>query len=592
MCLTSQRNAVGSSLKIRFQSALGLLPHPMRFRYSALTALSILYCLAQEIPAIAQEQSVPTNKRPTTFETAQDAPSAVVLDKISQMQITAITDKTATWGHWGNRPSSYSAWTNHSNRLIPVYVFGGSFASYMNEGSVYRDAAKLEKLYGRMPTNTLNANADYADQTNVYDLQRKATEELGKKYVFLVVFDGMDWQTTQAAAIYKSGKVGYTEARGTGLLFQDYSKCKTDFGYFVSAPYGDEVETDVDAQLNIKPVTKFGGYDSRLAGSFPWQSEIDVEYPIGRSKVSVHSYTDSSSSATSLTAGIKTINGALNLDYQLQHVETIAQWLQRTKGFSVGTVTSVPISHATPASAYAHNVSRDDYQDLTRDMLGLPSVSRKSNPLPGLDVVLGCGYGEETEDGKGHGQNFIPGNRYLADEDLKRIDEKSGSPTAKYVVAQRTSAVNGAKLLADAASRAAVQKKRLLGFFGVKKGHLPFQTANGDYKPVLDVKEAEVYSEADIDENPTLAQMTEAAIQVLQEDPDGFWLMVESGDVDWANHGNNIDNSIGAILSGDAAVGKIFNWIDSRNAWEQSLVIVTSDHGHYFHLLKPEALIR
>ena len=592
MCLTSQRNALGFSLEIRFQSTLGLLPHPMKFRYSALTALSILCCLAQEIPAIAQEQSVPTNKRPTTFETAQDAPSAVVLDKISQMQTTAITDKTATWGHWGNRPSSYSAWTNHSNRLIPVYVFGGSFASYMNEGSVYRDAAKLEKLYGRKPTNTLNANADYADQTNVYDLQRKATEERGKKYVFLVVFDGMDWQTTQAAAIYKSGKVGYTEGRGTGLLFQDYSKCKTDFGYYVSAPYGDEVETDVDAQLNIKPVTKFGGYDSRLAGSFPWQSEIDVEYPIGRSKVSVHSYTDSSSSATSLTAGIKTINGALNLDYQLQHVETIAQWLQRTKGFSVGTVTSVPISHATPASAYAHNVSRDDYQDLTRDMLGLPSVSRKSNPLPGLDVVLGCGYGEETKDGKGHGQNFIPGNRYLTDEDLKRIDEKSGSPTAKYVVAQRTSAVNGAKLLADAASRAAVQKKRLLGFFGVTKGHLPFQTANGDYKPVLDVKEAEVYSEADIDENPTLAQMTEAAIQVLQEDPDGFWLMVESGDVDWANHGNNIDNSIGAILSGDAAVGKIFNWIDSRNAWEQSLVIVTSDHGHYFHLLKPEALIR
>ncbi len=563
----------------------------MRFRYSALTALSILNCLAQEIPVIAQEKSVPTNRRPTTFETAQDAPSAVVLDKISQMQTTAITDKTATWGHWGNRPSSYSAWTNHSNRLIPVYVFGDSFANYMNEGSVYRDAAKLEKLYGRMPTNTLNPNADYADQTNVYDLQRKATEERGKKYVFLVVFDGMDWQTTQAAAIYKSGKVGYTEGRGTGLLFQDYSKSKTDFGYYVSAPFGDEVETDVDAQLNIKPVTKFGGYDSRLAGSFPWQSEIDVEYPIGRSKVSVHSYTDSSSSATSLTAGIKTINGALNLDFQTQHVETIAQWLQRTKGFSIGTVTSVPISHATPAAAYAHNVSRDDYQDLTRDMLGLSSVSHKSNPLPGLDVVLGCGYGEVTEDGKGHGQNFIPGNRYLTEEDLKRIDEKSGDPTAKYVFAQRTSAVNGAKLLADAASRAAVQKKRLLGFFGVKKGHLPFQTANGDYKPVLDVKEAEVYSEADIDENPTLAQMTEAAIQVLQEDPDGFWLMVESGDVDWANHGNNIDNSIGAVLSGDAAVGKIFDWIEARNAWEQSLVIVTSDHGHYFHLLMPEALI-
>ncbi|HUP79895.1 MAG TPA: hypothetical protein VM260_15185, partial [Pirellula sp.] len=85
----------------------------MRFRYSALTAFSILYCLTQEIRAIAQEESVPINKHPSTFVTEQDASSAIVLDKISQMQTTAITDKTATWGHWGNRPSSYSAWTNH-----------------------------------------------------------------------------------------------------------------------------------------------------------------------------------------------------------------------------------------------------------------------------------------------------------------------------------------------------------------------------------------------------------------------------------------------------------------------------------------------
>ena len=562
----------------------------LRLHRSSLTflAFSILNCLAQQTPSYAQEKSVPKAESSGAIEIAND--DTVAMDKVAQMQTKAITDKTATWGHWGNRPSSYSAWTNHTNRLIPVYVFGGSFAHYMNEGSVYRDAAKLEKLFGQLPTNTLRSDAPYADQTDVYHLQRKATEELGKKYVFLVIFDGMDWQTTQAAAIYKSGKVGYSEGRGTGLLFQDYNKCKTDFGYFVTSPYGDEVETDVDAQLNIKPMIKFGGYDSRLAGSFPWQTEMDTEYPIGRSKVSVHSYTDSSSAATSLTAGIKTINGAVNLDYQLNHVETIGQWLQRAKGFSVGAVTSVPISHATPAAAYAHNVSRDDYQDLTRDMLGLPSVSRKSNPLPGLDVLLGCGFGEETKDGKGQGQNFIPGNRYLADEDLKLVDESTLSPSAKYVVAQRTSGSNGAKLLADAATRAATQKKRLLGFFGVKKGHLPFQTANGDYKPVLDVKEAEVYSQADIDENPTLAQMTEAAIQVLQEDPDGFWLMVESGDVDWANHANNIDNSIGAVLSGEAAIEKIFHWIEARNAWDQSLVIVTADHGHYFHLLQPDVL--
>ena len=542
----------------------------------ALTALSLLGCsnlAAQEKVAEKVVEKVDGPKIPTPEEMTS-------FDRIARLQAEAIASRTASWGHWGNRPSSYNGWTNHSNRLIPVYVFGGSFDSYMGAGSIYRDSARLESLFGRMPTNTVRADAPYADQTDVYRLQRTATETLGKKYVFLVVFDGMDWQTTQAAAIYKSNKVGYTEGKGTGLLFQDYSKCKTDFGYVVTSPYGDEVETDVDAQLNTKPVTKFGGYDSRLAGSFPWQTEIDTEYPIGRSKISEHAYTDSSSSATSLTAGVKTINGALNLDYKLNPVETIGQWLQRTKGFAVGTVTSVPISHATPAAAYAHNVSRDDYQDLTRDMLGLPSVSRRSTPLPGLDVVLGGGYGEETADGKGQGQNFIAGNRYLADEDRKLVDVSTGNPSAKYVVAQRTPGTKGAALLAEATKKAVADKKR----------HLPFRTADGDYKPVLDIKDAEVYSQADLDENPTLANMTQAAIDVLQEDKDGFWLMVEAGDVDWANHSNNIDNSIGAVLSGELALEKIFGWIDTRKAWEESLVIVTSDHGHYLHLLQPDVL--
>jgi alkaline phosphatase len=67
--------------------------------------------------------------------------------------------------------------------------------------------------------------------------------------------------------------------------------------------------------------------------------------------------------------------------------------------------------------------------------------------------------------------------------------------------------------------------------------------------------------------------------------------MVEAGDVDWANHGNNIDNSIGAVFSGEAAVQSIFEWIEKKNAWDESLVIVTADHGHFFHLVRPEALI-
>ena len=104
------------------------------------------------------------------------------------------------------------------------------------------------------------------------------------------------------------------------------------------------------------------------------------------------------------------------------------------------------------------------------------------------------------------------------------------------------------------------------------------------------MKAAEQYSAADLSENPTLAEMTAAAITVLSRDPDGFWMMVESGDVDWANHDDNLDNSIGAVLSGDEAIKVITDWVETHSNWDESLLIVTSDHGHDLNLLQPEAL--
>ena len=102
---------------------------------------------------------------------------------------------------------------------------------------------------------------------------------------------------------------------------------------------------------------------------------------------------------------------------------------------------------------------------------------------------------------------------------------------------------------------------------------------------------AETYSAAEIDENPTLADLTRAALTVLETDPDGFWLMVEAGDVDWANHDDNLDNSIGAVLSGDAAFQAIVEWVETRSGWDETAVIVTADHGHYLVLEQPEALL-
>ena len=159
-------------------------------------------------------------------------------------------------------------------------------------------------------------------------------------------------------------------------------------------------------------------------------------------------------------------------------------------------------------------------------------------------------------------------------------------------MAARSKNQEGWESLRNAAATAVTQHQRLFGFFGVPSTkHLPFETANGDYLPATDnSKNSETYTSEDLKENPTLAQMTEAAIQVLSTNPKGFWLLVEPGDVDWASHDNNLDNAIGAINSGDAAFRTVTEWVEKNSNWDESLIILTADHGHLLNIDDLEAL--
>ena len=399
----------------------------------------------------------------------------------------------------------------------------------------------------------------------------------------------MDWHTTQAAAIYKQQAITYTQGRGDTLSFQTYDKAETDFGFCVTSCHNGGSKKDVNSQtVSNEGGNRSGGYNADLGGDTPWDRSASSSYLMGRHKGLTHVTTDSAASATSITTGKKTYNAAIAVDYRGKQLETIAHQLQKS-GRAVGVVTSVPISHATPAAAYAHNVARSDYQDITRDLLGLSSVSHKREPLPGMDVVIGCGWGIEKSNDAKQGKNFVPGNKYFPADELASIDVENGG---KYVVAQRTSGKQGGDVLRDAAEKATKENGRLFGFFGSGAEHLPFQTADGNFDPTRGSKSADRYKPEELTENPTLAEMTDAALKVLGSNDKGFWLLVESGDVDWANHNNNIDDAIGAVFSGDEAFDKITQWVEENSSWDETLLIVTADHGHMMTLDQPEKLIR
>ena len=509
-------------------------------------------------------------------------------DYLRALQAKSVQEKKSDWICWGDKIGTFSNWTNHSNRLIPVYTFGGDLSAIKGEKSAYRDKKVLKRLYGEVPDETLNQDAQYFDQTQLYSLQKLAIAK-GKKNIIVMVFDGMDWQTTQAAAIYRSQKVAYTQGRGNVLSFQTYDKAPTDFGFCVTSAHNSGTKKDVDSQtVSNKGGNARGGYNGDFGGMFPWSQPGDLSYLIGRRKSLNHVVTDSAASATSICTGKKTYNAAIGVDHNGNRLKSIAHRFQKT-GKSIGVVTSVPIPHATPASAYAHNVSRNDYQDISRDLLGLPSVSHRE-PMLGMDVVMGAGWGADNKDDFAkQGKNYVPGNKFLHQEDIDKINVDNGG---KYTVAMRTPGAKGSDVLAAATDAAVEGKHRLLAFFGAQCTHLPYATADGNFDPTRGIKSADKYTPEELTENPSLAELTDSALQVLGTNKKGFWLMVEAGDVDWANHNNNIDDSIGAVFSGEKAFDAITNWVEKNSDWDETLLIVTADHGHMMSVLDLERLIR
>ena len=472
---------------------------------------------------------------------AQAPPGVSTTDRLKDLQTRYVAthgEKEPRVYHFGSQGpwSIFSNHASHTNRLVPVYVFGrkADLRSVTGENSRYRDAAKIKAAYGVVPENTVNDRAVYADQSDLYRVQKEAIAR-GAKHVFIVWFDGLDWPTTQAAAIVKSGKV-YTEGKGSGLFFQDYTaEGSAQYGFVVTSPTHDKSIQDVDRQLvTIPPDSLGGGYDARIAGPNPWtlgplgpqapgylkgQSANEVDKAGVRAAGRLlHAYTDSSQSAAELVSGVKSYNSGLNVADDNRLVTTLFHELQ-DQGWKVGTVTSVPFCHASPAGMYAQNVDRDDYQDIARTMLGLPGViqqARQARLYPGLDVVIGTGYGIEAKDSdlKKQGHNAVPGNLYLTEADQAAIDVQERRQVRLRAHRDRVSTAarpfsaprawpQGREPAYSASSE--LRHSIISPTARPTAGTIPPPACGTRSTPVP----AETYSPSDLDAQPTLAQMTD-----------------------------------------------------------------------------------
>ncbi|WP_433865888.1 alkaline phosphatase [Ralstonia wenshanensis] len=210
--------------------------------------------------------------------------------------------------------------------------------------------------------------------------------------------------------------------------------------------------------------------------------------------------------------------------------------LAKAAGKSVGAVTTTRVTHATPAATYSHVCHRDGENTIAAQ--GTPGNTLYNAALKdGLDVLLGGGR-----------RHYLP----QGTTGSKRTD--TTDLIAQFQAANYTYVSTGTQL---AAINPATTTK-LLGLFNLD--HMNYELDR--------VKKS-------VDE-PSLADMTEKAIRVLQKNGKGYFLMVEGGRIDHALHGTNAKRALEDAGAFDEAIKRALGTADLSN----TLIVVTADHDH------------
>lgn len=258
--------------------------------------------------------------------------------------------------------------------------------------------------------------------------------------------------------------------------------------------------------------------------------------------------TDSAAAATALFTGAKTLNGRIAVRPDGREVVSIAEIADRL-GKATGTVTSVTTSHATPAPFGAKDASRGAYDAIFRQM---------SNGH--LDVIMGAGHPLFDNDGKPVEPKDDKAFQYVGGRDIwAAIRSPAGHNGFAFIDAK----ADFERLAAGGPAPA-----KLIGVPRVAET-LQANRAGGTVGP------ADAPMNRDV---PDLTTMALAAINVLDADPDGFVLMIEGGAVDWVNHANNGGRMVQEHGDFNCAVNAVVAWVEKNSSWNETLLIVTSDH--------------
>ena len=233
--------------------------------------------------------------------------------------------------------------------------------------------------------------------------------------------------------------------------------------------------------------------------------------------------TDSAAASSSWGGGQRVLNGRLNVsENDEQHTPILQKF--KASGKAVGCVTSVPITHATPAGFCVNNKSRGNQSEIAENYLALQ-----------FDVMLGGGH------------EYFDSEHRTDKKDLYKAFSEAGYGVAK--TKEELSALEGVN-------------QPIMGVF--HESGIPYDLDHSNDKELKKTV-------------PSLVDMTRFAIDKMKNNAEGFVLQVEGGKVDWAAHGNDIGALLYDQMAFDDCVKVALDFAEGR---DDTLIIITTDHGN------------
>lgn len=224
--------------------------------------------------------------------------------------------------------------------------------------------------------------------------------------------------------------------------------------------------------------------------------------------------TDSASGTTAYSCGIKTDNGVIAQDSEGNECVTLMELAQQA-GMKTGLVATSGVTHATPASFATHIDSRNKYSEIAEQMVESE-----------VDVILGGGL-----------EYFIP-------------SDSAGSNREDQLNLLSSLRDQGYSVVLDRQAMIEEDSDQIFGLFS--PSGMPSENRV-----------------------PSLAEMTNKAVESLSSNENGFFLMVEGSQIDWGGHANETPYVVREVKDFDDAIGVVLTFAQENPG---TLVIITADH--------------